>query len=197
MVSMQHLNKFIIPIIFVFVCSLSLVYSSFTEGLVINGEAYIRVDADIRITDIQMTGATNQGYETYKSQYSVNSISTYVTLPNIDSTVTYRITITNNSSYLYVIEELANSLVNDNITYTIDDFSLGHAIDASTVDYLDITFKYKDDVTEVPEDITQTSSIAFTFSIPYASLLHYDNSKSGSVCEDVQCALDDLYSRIS
>lgn len=193
---MTNINKYLLSITFIFIVSLSIAYSSFNEELIVNGEAYVRVPEDIRITKIQMLNATNQGYETYKSNFSKNSISCYVTLPNLNSTVTYRFYINNNSNKLYVIEELADSLSNQNITYTIDDFSLGHVITAKTEEYIDITFSYKSGVTSIPTERKQIASIAFTFTVPYASIIKYDNSKSGTTCVDVQCTLDELYSKL-
>ncbi len=117
----------------------------------------------------------------------------YVSLPKINSTVTYEVTVTNKSGYLFVISDIAASLVNEAITYEITNYKIGEGIGGTSEIKFNITLKYKDGIKEVPNDYSQIASILFKFERPTASMLSYDNSKSGTTCTDVQCALDELY----
>ncbi len=153
----------------------------------------LRVDADIRITDLKMLEATNEAYETYQGKYSKNSTNMYVSLPKLNSTITYEVTVTNKSGFLFVISEITDSLVNENITYEISEYKVGEGIGYSSEIKFKVTFKYKEGIKEVPTDYSQVASILFKYEIPYASLLSYDNSQSKTTCTDVQCALDELY----
>lgn len=92
---------------------------------------------------------------------------------------------------------MADSLVNENITYEMSEYKLGEGIGYSSEITFKITFKYVDGITEVPNDYSQVASILYKFERPYASYLYYDNSNSGTTCTDVQCALDELYELLS
>lgn len=191
---MVHIKrKYLWIIVFVLVCSISIVCASYNQTMLINGNAILRVDDLIRITDLKMSSTNSEGYETYNSQYSKNSTNMYVSLPKIDSTVTYEVTVTNKSGYLYIISDIESSLVNDAITYEITDYKVGDGIGAASEIKFNITLKYKEGVKEVPNDYSQIASILFKFERPTAYMLAYDNSKSGTSCTDVQCALDELY----
>lgn len=186
-------NKYLWIIVFILICSISIVCASYNQTMLINGDAYLRVDADIRVTDIKLLESTNEGYETYQSAYSKNSTNMYISLPKLDSTITYEITVTNKSGYLFVISEINDSLVNENIIYELSEYKIGEGIGYSSEIKFKVTFKYKDGLESVPNDYSQIASILYKFSIPEAAMLSYDNSKSGTTCTDVQCALDELY----
>ncbi|MCX4365874.1 MAG: hypothetical protein OSJ70_08915 [Bacilli bacterium] len=191
---MVHIKgKYLWIIVFVLICSISIVCASYNQTMMINGDAILRVDEFIRITDLKMLNMENEGYETYNSQYSKNSTNMYVSLPKINSTVTYEVTVTNKSGYLFVISDIAASLVNEAITYEITNYKIGEGIGQTSEIKFNITLKYKEGIKEVPNDYSQIASILFKFERPTASMLSYDNSKSGTTCTDVQCALDELY----
>lgn len=161
--------------------------------MLISGDAFLRVDEEIRVTDIKLHEATNEAYETYKSQYSKNSTNMYISLPQLDSTITYEVTVTNKSAYLFIISEIEASLVNESITYEMSNYKIGEGIGGVSEIKFYITFKYKSDVKNLPTDVSQIGSFLYKFERPYAAILSYDNSKSGTKCTDVQCALDELY----
>lgn len=186
-------TKYLWIIVFILVCSISVVCSSYNQTMLINGEAYLRIDEEIRVTDIKLYDTKNEAYETYKSGYSKNSTNMYISLPKLDSTITYEITVTNKSAYLFIISAIESSLVNDAIVYEMSDYKIGEGIGGVSEIKFYITFKYKSDVSELPNDISQIGSFLYKFERPYASLLSYDNKESGTTCTDVQCALDELY----
>ncbi len=170
---------------------ISIVSASFSQSMIINGEGYIRVDAEIRIIDLKMLSVSNHGFETYNSRFSKDITSMYVTLPEIGSTVTYQVTIQNKSSYVYIISGIRSELNNADITYSIDDYKIGQGLEPKATTTINITFKYNSKT--LPTDHEQEANLYFTFSRPYANQVSYDNKTSQANCSDVQCALDDLY----
>jgi len=183
-------NRFLMMFLLVGVLSITVISASFSEKLVIDGDAYVRVDADIRITNLEMTSVTGSAYELYNCKYSKDSISIYPYLPSLSSTITYQITVTNKSSDLYIISAITNTTnSNANIVYTID-YTIGESISGNSTKVITITYKYKDGLTNLPSEKTTNSTIEFKFEKPTAVMLAYDNSKTGINCDNVQCALD-------
>ena len=94
---LNKINPFILFGIFLIICILFLTigFSTFREALEIdNIIATIRADADIRVTGISTSNVTGLA-STSNNNYNVTSISSNLSLPNSNSTVTYQIEITN------------------------------------------------------------------------------------------------------
>ena len=91
---------------------LTLGYSAFQSSLQIEDiSAVIRVKADIRITNVSVSGA-NGGTSNYKD-YNVKSITSAVNLPNQNSTITYHIEVTNIGNVkqgIYAIDEIYKNI---------------------------------------------------------------------------------------
>ena len=139
-------------------------YSALSNNLMISGEANIRVPADIRINNIRQIEASNQGYETYNSEYYKDGIKMFTTLPNIDSSVTYEVEVKSTSDLTYVLSEI-NELINtnENMTYIIEDISKYDEITSNETKTFRITVKYKEDLIEVPENNLSVFEIEFKF----------------------------------
>ena len=107
-------------LIFITILGLSIGYSALNTDLSISGDAVVRVDDDIRIIDVKLVNQINGAYEIYNSNYSKYTSTMSVDLPNINSSITYEVTIMNDSPYKY---ELVNvdreSSTNSNIVYTV------------------------------------------------------------------------------
>lgn len=73
---------------------LSVGFSSFSINTSITAQAYVRVRKDIRITGITVTNTTNGASSNFE-EYNVHNISSSANLPNANSTITYRIEVTN------------------------------------------------------------------------------------------------------
>ena len=69
----------------------TIAYSGLSTSLAITGEANIRAVSDIRVTDVTLEGATNNGTEQYKSKYTKNTVTNGIKLPNSNSTISYTI----------------------------------------------------------------------------------------------------------
>lgn len=176
------------------ICSITVVCSSFDAEMLITGDGTIRVDEDVRIIDLEMNSVLNSAFETYNYSYSKNTTAMYITLPQLNSTITYKVTIQNKTDYVYVVSNLKADISNTNITYTIDDYKVGEGMSSKDDVEFYITFKYKDSVKALPDEKSAIVYMYYTFERPYAAILSYDNKESGSKCTDVQCALNDLYS---
>ena len=68
-------KNLLIGIVLLVVIFNSIVYSALNSEMFINGDAHIRVDKDIRITDVKVLEQINGSYETYNSDYSKNTNS--------------------------------------------------------------------------------------------------------------------------
>ncbi len=114
-------SKRMLPItlaIFLAILFASFGYAALNTKLQVSGEAYVRVESDIRITDIRLISATNAN-ETFQSNYSKNTITMGVNLNDTTSVMTYEYTVKNDTDEDYLItniKELSN--VNQNINYT-------------------------------------------------------------------------------
>lgn len=103
---MQRQNKYLFAFLIISIFSISLGYSSLNTELSISGEAYVRAEENCRITNIVISSVSNEGYETYNPIYSKNSISSFVTLPNINSSLTYTVTVANKSNKKYIVDSI-------------------------------------------------------------------------------------------
>lgn len=95
----------------------TIVYSAFNIQLQISGEAIVRSDNDIRVTNVKVLSQTNNAYETYNSKYTKDTTSMFVTLPS-NSSITYEVEITNKTDDEYKMNRL-EEISNDNSNITI------------------------------------------------------------------------------
>lgn len=113
----------VIIIIFIFsmIGFISIGYSAFSTSLSISGDAFVRTNGNLRITNLELIDKQNGGLEQYNSSYSNSLTSMFVYLPNTNSSVTYRVTVTNKTSSYFTPGEI-KSLVysNTNVNYVLD-----------------------------------------------------------------------------
>ncbi len=127
------------------------------------GKIAVRVKEDIRVTNYYLKSTTN-GAKEINSEYKKKSIMTNISLPNIDSTIAYQGEITNIGTLAMVLDSI-NNLVgdNENIVYDIS-LKVGNLFYGNGEKYtFTVTFKYKDGLTEVPENTELNSTIGFEF----------------------------------
>ena len=154
-------NKYLVIFLLMPFLFMALIYASFSSELLVNGSAMLRVNADIRITNLKVIEQSNGAYETYSSEFNKNSTSIYVSLPNIDSTITYEVTIKNSSTISYDLSDLViESNSNDNINYEID-IEVGEEIPANSEKNFTIKLYYNSEST--PTDNTDTLVIKYEF----------------------------------
>ena len=185
---MKDLNKILLVSLVLVITLMSIGYSSLNKDLTISGELIYRPDEQIRITSFVPTGSpTNMTFQYY--DFSKKEVKLGFTPTKEMASASYDITIQNKSSHPYVISEITKSGA-ENVSYELSNYKIGQGIGINQNLTFTITFKYNSEVLEQYEP--QALSLNFTFVRPYAEILKYNNSKSGSSCTDVQCALDEL-----
>ena len=126
--------------IFVMISLMSIGYSAFNTDLSISGEAKVKAKGDVMITNIEKVTWENSGDETFKPEFSRNLTSVSISLPNINSSVTYQVTITNNTTDYFTPgnkEAIINK--NPNIQYELKELESYGVYQGKTHTFL-ITF---------------------------------------------------------
>ena len=113
--------KFLIMIAFLFLFFFNTVaYSGLASKLAITSEAMFRASADIRVTGIKLESASNGAVENYSPKYNVDNTTTGFTLPNANSSITYRVTVTNYGDRNQTIYSFIKQSINkDGINVTV------------------------------------------------------------------------------
>ncbi len=146
--------------IFISVLFMSIGYASLNTELTISGEAIVSINKSIKITNINIKEQLNDAYETYNSSFSSDSCELHINLPNLNSSTTYTLSITNsttNTYYLGEIEELI--FTNDNIYYEI--LNKDNIVFTPNSDVkIDIKLSYKD---ILPENKELSLNLKFNF----------------------------------
>lgn len=134
-------NIIISAFLLIAIMATTVVYSAFSARLQISGEAVVRSDNEIRISNMTVLSQTNGAYETYNYKYNKDMASMYATLP-ANSTITYEIDITNKSgSDDYGISNIVETnFIHTNATYQITGCSKGNVITAGTTKKCVVTF---------------------------------------------------------
>ena len=110
-------------VILIFVIYLSIGFSTFSNQLNIKDIiASVRVNADIRITSVNLSEAYNDAYST-SLDYNKTNINGATILPNEDSYIDYVVNIVNLGKVEMGIKEI--TLNNDNLDYELIDYNLG------------------------------------------------------------------------
>lgn len=109
-------------LILVLICFLSIGFSAFQAPLLIDGaKLTVRVEADIRVTGNQLENATEGVISSYED-YNVHSIIAGVYLPKEDSSITYKIEVTNFGNKEMGIFDITN--LPSNLTYELKEYTL-------------------------------------------------------------------------
>lgn len=109
-------------LILVLICFLSIGFSAFQAPLLIDGaKLTVRVEADIRVTGNQIEAATEGVISSYED-YNVHSIIAGIYLPKEDSSITYKIEVTNFGNKEMGIFDITN--LPSNLTYELKEYKL-------------------------------------------------------------------------
>ncbi len=165
----------------------TIVYAAFNTQLTIEGEAIVRSDQDIRITNISVINRTNGAYETYNNKYNKDVTFMYATLPS-NSSITYEVQITNKVNYPYYVKSIAqqsHTNQNVNIEVSLNNFDKINSNQTKT-----FTIKMTNN-TGVEQIETLLYKYEFINKI-YASEISYSNINTSLSCGDSQCAIDAL-----
>lgn len=201
---MKKHNKFLYMLFSTILCFFvqTMVFSAINSTVKITGNAYARVDADVRITGFKVYSVSpdaNSGYE----EYSKNTISTNVNLPFEDSTVTYVLEVTNygDEAGIYSISGLP-----DYLDYEIKNYTLGNKLCSSDdqcsygiVSYVYLTIKWKYYVYEnVSSNIVLNFDFRNVYSITYQDISNYNYPITIMDGEDLNINfIDDISNKIN
>ncbi|MGM9879177.1 MAG: hypothetical protein ACI31R_04050 [Bacilli bacterium] len=113
----------VIPIIILIVLTtFSVAYSAFSNTLFVSDiGANVRIKSDVRITGITIDNALNGATSTYE-EYNVDSVTSNVSLPNSNSTITYLIEVTNFGNAEVGIFNISG--LPSNLEYQLSDYNL-------------------------------------------------------------------------
>ena len=116
-------------------------YSGLASKLAITSEVMFRALADIRVTNIKLEKTTGNALESYEPKYNVDATTTGFELPSEDSSITYRVTVTNRGKRNQTIYEfIKNSINADGVNIKIEGYTEKDIIPyESSIDFL-ITF---------------------------------------------------------
>src|SRR5574344_1531939 len=112
---LKPLLIFMIGFVFT-VLILNTAFSLMSSTLLLSGEAAFRPNKDVRITQVSVEEYTAGARETYKYNYSKDSLITGVELENLSSTITYRVRVANNGNVDVKLSDIV-TVNNNNSTY--------------------------------------------------------------------------------
>ena len=121
--SYRNNYQFIISIILVFaIAFLTIGFSDYsTNASIENIQANIRIQRDIRITDMNINNVTGNAISNWED-VNIHTISSGISLPQSDSTITYDVKIINVGNIEAAIADITG--LPDNLTYTINNYTL-------------------------------------------------------------------------
>ena len=161
-------------LIFSFVLMLSVGYSALNEELTISGEAHFRAQSDIRITDVSLYTTTYSALEDYNPSFGKDSMKAGVTLPNNNSTITYKVTVTNYSNIPMQIKSITKEIVNNNYVVTFNK-TLPLTIGKLSEEEIEITFSNNTSSSQ-----TINANLLFTFTKLESMMAEGNNGASTS-----------------
>ncbi len=118
----KYYSKCLYFVIVLAVLGISIGYSAFSERMLIEGVvADVRVEKDIRITNVSIEAVEGEALAKY-ADYNTTNISSSITLPNELSTITYRIEVTNLGNIEMGLKDIKG--LPENLTYEIINYNL-------------------------------------------------------------------------
>lgn len=165
----RYKNKSLITVISILIsillliCLNTIAYSAFYSTVLITGDAYARVEKNIRITDISLTSVEGDGFEIYSPSYSSNTILTGVQLNSLNSSVKYQVEVVNFGNVDMAITNIVKqSDSNTNITFDVNYES--NVISAGSTLTIDIIYRYDSSITTLPSNKLLETVLFFEFS---------------------------------
>lgn len=118
-------NLLISCILFFLIITITIVYSGLSTRLALVSDVIFRVAADIRVTDIKLESSTNGAIENYSPKYNVSETTMGFTLPNEESSITYKVTVTNFGGIdqtIYNFIEKSLNIDSNDVEISVSDF---------------------------------------------------------------------------
>lgn len=180
----KYIDKLLGAIIVVIVLGSSIGYAALNKELNISGEVAYRVKADIRITNLLLSGVSDST-ELFSSQFAKKQNIIGVNLEKNNSSITYLVEVTNFSDIKMGIFQITG--LPDNLTYELSDYQLkdglcnnGNCLKGA-VKTFKITIKYKDaskyDASNTKYNFRLTYDFRPIHKVTYDGLKVYDDYK--------------------
>jgi len=119
---MKGFLKWLPITLFICIVFLSVGFASFSNNLSISDiSASVRNKKDIRVTNFYAISTDNNASSTWE-EFSSEVVASNVIMPNIDSTISYKMEITNLGNTIMMIDSITG--LPDNMTYEIEDYEL-------------------------------------------------------------------------
>lgn len=118
----------IFVLIFAFVFQ-TVAYSAINSTMVLTGDAYTRVNADVRVTDFGISEVSSDAVSYYE-EFGKDHLMTNISLPSSSSYIIYKVEVTNYGSRSAGVYSI--SLNNSNLKYELIDYTVGNKIYDST-----------------------------------------------------------------
>lgn len=173
-------NKIIVCVIILFTISfLSIGFSAFNASVFVEDiGATVRLNTDIRVTSVSPYSFTSNAISN-SEDYDVSSVKGEVYLPNDDSTITYKVDITNiESTEMGILNIVMSSEVLDYEIATLSDYNLREKLCVNNKCNLGITkelyiiIKYKNNL-NISGNITHSFKLDFEFK-PFYKVSYID-----------------------
>ena len=191
-------------IVFLILCCIyfySFAYSALSTTVVVKGNAYARVEKEIRITDFNISNAYGNAVSAYE-EYNTNMIKTNVTLPSSSSYIIYKVSVTNYGSVemaLASVEGLQSNLKYEFTNYTLGDTlcdtsnkcSLGSVTDL----YIKISYNTYDS-SNTSYDVNLKFNFQGLLSIKYVGIENSGYPTSMVSGETLTITFDDYYEKV-
>lgn len=172
--SVKKLNIITIIILILLIGSLSIGYSILSTNLSLNTTITLRSDLAVRITALSEPISINEAYENYTSRFTENTITNNITLPNLNSTISYDVTLTNNSGTAIKITDINNDVFNNsNCTYDLTNIANNTVINNGENLIFRITYRYLNTITSIPDNQTLGSIIKINYEEYIPTILSY------------------------
>ena len=142
----------------------TMVYSALNSTMGIAGDAYVRVDENIRVSGINLVGVENSALELYSPSYSKNTIKTGIRLDSLDGIVNYKFVVSNFSDVDMEINKITSNVDNNEfISYELIDYAIDDKIAAGEVKEINMRFRYNSSVTSLPSNTVDEVVLEFEF----------------------------------
>lgn len=179
------IHRYLSLIVILITLMLTVGYSAFSVKMDINDTSLeVRVKQDIRVTGVTVSDRSNAGISNYED-YNKNSISTGISLPNENSTITYNVEITNIGSGAMGINSIDG--LPSNLEYQVSDYEMqkplcdvNNKCTLGMVKNIKLTIKYKNNSFD-SANVNYNLNVNFNFERLHT--ITYEDS-SGNVYHD-------------
>lgn len=162
---LKYNKKIALSVVALFLVSLmSVGFAYMSQKLEVKATVNVYNKFSVRVVSVVVSEMTNGGVTQYNPNYNKLDVSTTSTLPNLDSTITYKISIKNYSMSVAAKLEsiIEKSISNENVDYTLS-IKEGDLINSNSTTDVYLTIKYKDTTTVLPSDINTGVELEFKF----------------------------------